>query len=323
MRALKALLLLRDAFYEANPKFIKDVQRLGIEVEALYQTDNGIEKSELIKHLKDVDIIIVTVVKIDKEVIDAAPDLQYIIKYGAGYDNIDVTYAAEKGIPVTNAPGQNAPSAADLAFGLMLAAAREIPVKDTEIKSKHWELSVGFEVQKKTLGVIGFGAIGKTLAKRASGFDMNVVAFANHKDQGAAKSLNVTFVELKDLLAVSDFVVICTTINGHNREMINKETLCLMKPTAFLINVSRGGLVKEKDLIEALKTGQIEGAALDVFAEEPPTTALPYLSNLIATPHIGGATFEAIERTGNVTIENLKRFLADEQLEYLIYIEKE
>lgn len=318
MRELKALLLLRDAFYEANPKFIKDVEALGIEVNALYHTDNGIEKKELLPYVKDVDIIIVTVVKIDKEVIDQATNLQYIIKYGAGYDNIDVAYAGEKGIPVTNAPGQNAPSAADLAFGLMLAAAREIPVKDAQIKAKHWELSVGFEVQKKTLGVIGFGAIGKILAKRASGFDMDVVAFGNHKDQAAAKSLHVTFVELKELLAVSDFVVICTTINDQNREMINKETLRLMKSTAFLINVSRGGLVKEIDLIEALKTGQIKGAALDVFAEEPPTTALPYLPNLIATPHIGGATFEAIERTGNVTIENLQRFLAGEQLEYLI-----
>ncbi|WP_112181933.1 phosphoglycerate dehydrogenase [Paraliobacillus zengyii] len=318
MRKLKALLLLRDAFYEANPKFIKDVEKLGIEVKALYHTDNGIEKSELLSYVKDVDIIIVTVVKIDREVIDQATNLQYIMKYGAGYDNIDVAYAREKGIPVTNAPGQNAPSAADLAFGLMLAAAREIPVKDTQIKAKHWELSVGFEVQKKTLGVIGFGAIGKTLAKRASGFDMDVVAFGNHKDEEAAKSLNVTFVELKELLAVSDFVVICTTVNDHNREMINKETLGLMKPTGFLINVSRGGLVKEIDLIDALKTSQIKGAALDVFAEEPPTNGLPYLPNLIATPHIGGATFEAIERTGNVTIENLQRFLAGEQLEYLI-----
>ncbi|MBM7570400.1 phosphoglycerate dehydrogenase [Aquibacillus albus] len=314
---MKALLMLRDAFYEANPNLIQDIRGLGVQLTSLY-TDNGISKKDLLKQVENVDIIVVAVVRIDKELIDHARNLKYILKFGAGYDNIDVAYAQQKGITVTNALGQNASSAADLAFGLMLAAARSIPFKDKEIKEKHWELSVGNEMEGKRLGIIGFGAIGKAIAKRATGFDMKTVAFGNYKDYEIADKLQVQFVELEELLKTSDFIVLSTTIHDKNRQMINRDSLRLMKKTAFLINVSRGGLVNEHDLIEALKQNVIRGAALDVFETEPTTGELAYLPNVVATPHIGGATVEAVRRTGQVTSDNIARFIKGEELRYVI-----
>lgn len=194
---MKILMMLRDAFYQANPKLIQEAKQLG-EVKILY-TDNGIDKEVLKMEVSDVDVIMVTVVKVDKDVIDAAPKLKYIIKYGAGYDNIDVEYAYQKGISVSNAPGKNAHSAADHAFGLMLSAARNIPLKDREMKSGHWELSMGYEIYQKKLGIIGFGSIAKALAKRAAVFDMETLVFTHFKDDVAAEQLNVTFVEKEEL----------------------------------------------------------------------------------------------------------------------------
>lgn len=310
---MKILLMLREAFYEANPDLIGQLNEFG-EVRVLY-TDKGIDKVTLKNEVKDVDLIIVAVVKIDKEIIDAAPQLKYIIKYGAGYDNIDVAYAREKKIRVTNAPGMNAQSAADLAFGLMLSVARAIPLKDSEIKSQRWEISMGHEIHKKTLGLIGFGSIGQALAKRAIGFDMETLVYGNYQNAEAAERLKASFTERDRLLKEADFIVIATALSENNRHFINKETLSLMKPSAFLINVSRGALIDEEALIDALKNNRIRGAALDVFEQEPPVNELPYLENVIATPHIGGATYEAIARIGDFSVANIAKWLNGEELE--------
>lgn len=314
---MKIVFMLRDPFYEADPKLIEAVSVLG-EVRILYP-DSGIEKEELLKEVEDADIFVVAKLKIDQDVIDAAPRLKYIIKYGAGFDNIDIDYAYKKGIPVTNSPGQNAESVADNVFGLMLASSRNIPKKDSEMKNHHWELSMGHEIYKKKLGIIGFGAIGKAVARRAAGFSMEVIAFGHHLDHMAAQNLDVQFVTLEELLESADYIIVSTSLTERNKELINKDTIRLMKPTAFIINVSRGGLMNEGDLIEALKNKQIKGAALDVFSAEPPQNELPLLDNVVATPHIGGATYEALRRMGDVTIENIKRFITGEELLHRVY----
>ncbi|KAB7667754.1 phosphoglycerate dehydrogenase [Bacillus sp. B1-b2] len=313
---MKILIMLRDAFYEANPQFLEDAKQLG-EVKILY-TDNGIAKEELKKEVKDVDIIIVAVVKINSEVIEAAPHLKYIIKYGAGYDNIDIDYAHEKGILVSNAPGVNAQSAADLAFGLMLSAARNIPTKDKEIKSGHWELSMGNEIYQKKLGIIGFGSIAKAIAKRATGFEMDTVVYTNYPNQQAADTLNVRFVEKEELFQTADYIIIATSLNEKNKHLINIETLNIMKPTAYIINISRGPLINEVDLVHALESNKIRGAALDVFEVEPPINDLPKRNEIVATPHIGGATFESIKRIGDLSISNIKKLINKEELDYLV-----
>ncbi|WP_433958103.1 phosphoglycerate dehydrogenase [Cytobacillus horneckiae] len=314
---MKVLYLIRDPFIEEYPQLIDEAKQLNAEVKFV-NSDNGIDKQELLNEVRDVDIIVVAIVKIDKEVIDSAPNLKYIIKFGAGYDNIDVAYANQKGIKVSNAPGQNAESAADLGFALMLTAARNIPQKDAEIKRSHWGLSMGSEVYHKPLGIIGFGSIGQALAKRAQGFDMKISAYGNYKDYDAAKKFGVEFVELKQLLASSDYIVLSTSLKNHNRHLINKETISLMKPNVFVINISRGGLINEEDLVKALKEKRIKGAALDVFQEEPSFSELSKLKNVIATPHIGGATFEAVARINRITIKNIQRFLTDEPLEFVV-----
>jgi len=312
---MKILFMIRDPFVTAYPKLIEDAKKVADDVKVLY-TDNGISKSELLQEVRDVDIIVVAIVKIDQEVMDAASHLKYIIKFGAGYDNIDVKYAFQKGIPVTNAPGLNAESVADHAFGLMLSASRNIPQKDNEIKSSHWELSVGHEIYGKRLGIVGFGSIGKAIARRAFGFNMETIAFGNYKDYDTAEKWNVTFVDKEELFSTSDYVIISTSVTEKNRKMVNKELLNRMKPTAFIINISRGALINENDLIKTLKQRKIKGAALDVFETEPPTNELALLPNVVATSHIGGSTYESIEKIGSLTIQNIIRFLKNEPLEY-------
>ncbi|WP_337019959.1 2-hydroxyacid dehydrogenase [Oceanobacillus massiliensis] len=313
---MKMLFMLRDAFIEANPKLLENAGTLG-EAKVLF-TDQGIAKEQLKREVADVDVIVVAVVKIDSEIIDAAPNLKYIMKFGSGFDNIDHIYAREKGIPVTNVPGQNTEAVADYAFGLMITAARHITRKDREIKSSHWELSMGHEIFNKRLGIIGFGNIGKAIARRAAGFNMEINAYGNHKDYDAATSLNVNFMELDELFQTSDLIIICTNLNETNRKMVNPDTLKLMKPTAILINISRGGLIDEEALTEALENNRIGAAGLDVFAEEPTKSELAGLPNVIATPHIGGATYEAITRIGDVAFENLKRFSEGMELKHLV-----
>ncbi|MDN7246491.1 phosphoglycerate dehydrogenase [Planococcus shenhongbingii] len=311
---MNILLMLREAFYGADPNLIEELKKIG-DVTVLY-TDKGIDKEELKKEVENTDIILVNIVKIDKDIMDAAPNLKYIVKFGAGVDNIDVGYARQKGIRVTSAPGLNAQAVADHAFGLMLSAARDIPGKDKEVKSNHWDTTMGFEIYNKKLGIIGFGAIGKALAKRAMGFDMKTMVFGNYKDYELAEKLNADFIERDQLFKEADYIIIATSLTDKNRQFINKETLALMKPTAFLINISRGQLVNEKDLIDALKNRQIKGAALDVFEKEPPVNELPHLKNVVATPHVGGASYEAVARISNVSISNIKKFLNGEELDY-------
>lgn len=309
--------MIRDPFIEAYPELVSKVEEMGAEVKVLY-TDNGIKKEELLQQVEDVDIIVVAIVKIDKDVIDAARKVKYIIKFGAGYDNIDFMYAKQKGILVTNAPGQNSESVADHAFGLMLNASREISKKNSEVKTGHWELSVGTEIFRKRLGIIGFGSIGQAIARRANGFQMDTLAFGNYKDLEKANELHVRFVELQELLSTADYIVISTSLTEKNHQMINKETLALMKPTSYLINISRGALIDEEALIEALNENKISGAALDVFQTEPPLNDVPKHPKVLATPHIGGSTYESIAKIGEITINNIRKFLEKEDLDFLV-----
>lgn len=313
---MNILLMVRTPFIEAVPDFVKNLNRLGNVT--ILDTDNGIEKEKLKQAVREVEVIITAVVQIDKEIIDAAPNLKYIMKFGAGYDNIDFKYAREKGIPVTNTPGQNADAVADLAIGLMLATARNIPAKNEELRNGNWELSMGIEIFQKKLGIIGFGAIGQAIAQRATGFQMEVLTYGTFQDQTIADRLNVEFVDLNKLLNESDIVVVSTTLRKDNYQLINAKTLNEIKKDALFINVSRGALVDEDALYEALTNGKIKGAGLDVFVEEPSHHPLLTLPNTTVTPHIGAATNEAIKRTGSVALENVQRLKNDLPLLYVV-----
>ncbi|MBP3041617.1 NAD(P)-binding domain-containing protein [Bacillaceae bacterium Marseille-Q3522] len=314
---VKALLSLATPFYEANPQVIEEIKNLGIDLTYLLN-GNDASKETIIEQLQDKDIFITGVNRVDKEVLDSAAKLKYILKYGTGVDNIDIDYASKKGIFVTNAPGENASSVADLAIGLMLSISRKIHQADKLVKSRNWEIMIGDELEGKRIGIIGFGNIGQKIAQRALGFAMEIVAYGTYKNEEAAKQYQAVFVDLPELLTTSDYIVICTSLTEATYHLIDESSLKQMKKTAYLINIARGNIVDEAALTEALKQKQIKGAGIDVFQKEPTDSELALLDNVIATPHIGGGTIDSTKRVARVTVQNLKNFLAEKPLLNLV-----
>lgn len=314
---MKALLTLPASFYNGYPLFGKMLEDLGLTVQKII-SDIPVEKETIIEHIKDADIYVLAVESVDAEIITAAKNLKLIVKPGAGYDNIDIAESTKRGIPVTFAPGLNAVSVADLTLTLLLSAARKVPQSNTITKNGGWELMMGTELEGKTLGILGFGNIGKMVAKRASGFGMRMLAFDAFEDTKAAKELGVTFCELDELLAQSDFVSINLALTEGTRGLLDRNKLQMMKSSAIIVNTSRGPVIHEQDLIYALKNGVIAGAALDVFNSEPPNLELVSLDNVIATSHIGGSTYACAERMYKMSYENIRRFIYGEELLHVI-----
>ncbi|MFT8709788.1 MAG: phosphoglycerate dehydrogenase [Sporolactobacillus sp.] len=314
---MNILFSIGKAYSPIRDLFVRRLQALGVDVVCLVY-EQAMDKRTIIEYIKDATIYITAVAKADREVIDAAPHLKYIIKTGTGVDNIDVGYATEKGIMVSNAPGANANSVAELVIGLMISLSRTLPLLDLQTKNGQWATSVGFECHGKTLGIIGLGAIGKRVAGYAAAFSMKLLAYTHHKESSVARKLGIQFVSLETLLAESDYILVSTSLAPSTVHLINGEALHLMKQSAFLINISRGALVDEHALFEALRQNKIRGAALDVFEIEPPSQAIGQLDNLIATPHIGGTTLESAYRVADVTVENVRRFVAHQPVLHLL-----
>lgn len=260
----------------------------------------GLKEDELVKIIPLYDAMIVrSATKVTRKIIEAAERLKVIGRAGTGVDNIDVEAATEKGIIVMNTPGANTVAAAEHAISMLMAIARKIPQADASMKQGKWEKKkfMGTEIRDKVLGIIGIGRIGSYVAKMAQGLNMEVIAYDPYISEDAARSLGVRLVSLDELLESSDFISIHTPLTPETKYMIDKEALMKMKPTAYLINCARGGIVKEDDLCEVLSAGRIAGAALDVFEEEPlpPGHPLTKLDNVVLTPHIGASTREAQE----------------------------
>ena len=252
------------------------------------------------------DGLLTGVDEVTSKVINAADKLKVISKFGTGVDNIDVTAATKNGIIVTNAPGMNSDAVADMAFALMFSAARRIPFAFDQVRQKKWPLIVSTEVYKKTLGLIGLGEIGKRVAKRASGFDMEVLAFEKIPDEKFIRDNKIKLVPLKQLLQASDFISIHVPLTDETRNLIGETELEMMKPNAVLINTSRGGIVDEDALYNGLRSGKPAMAAFDVLKEEPPRERrLMELDNFIITPHISPFTKEAIENAERLSAQNL------------------
>jgi len=263
-------------------------------------------KKEMIDLVKDIDGIIVGIDYLGKEVIEEANRLKVISKYGVGTDNIDIEEAAKKNIIVTNTPTANNQAVADLAFCHIMSLARKITKANNSTKSGEWERFIGNSVYKKNLGIIGLGKIGKALVKRAKGFDMNILAYDVYPDQKYAKDNDIKYVKLPELYKKSDFISVHVPLNSQTKNLIGKKEFEIMKDSAFLINTSRGGIVNEDDLYEALKNNKIKGAAMDAFINEPPKNSpLKELENIIMTSHNGAYTEEAIEKMGVQAAENL------------------
>lgn len=291
----------------------------------LFEGEQLITKEELIDRIKDKDALVSLLsTNIDKAVIDAAPKLQIIANYGAGFNNIEYEYAREKGIDVTNTPKASTNATADLTMALLLASARRVVEGDTLCRTTGFNgwaplFFRGREVSGKTLGIIGLGEIGQAVARRAKGFDMNILYTGPNRHEEREKGLEATYVSLEELLKQADFITINAAYNPSMEHMIDKEQLEIMKPTAYLINASRGPVVHEAALADALENKVIEGAALDVFEFEPEINdKLKTLDNVVITPHIGNATFEARDMMADIVTQNVYKKLNGGTPDYII-----
>ena len=292
-------------------------------------------EAELIKRIGDFDALVVrSETRVTAPIIDAGRKLRVVGRAGVGVDNIDVPAATRRGIIVVNAPRGNIVAAAEHTVALLFSLARWVPQADASVKRGEWTRSkfIGTEIRGKTLGVVGLGNVGSEVAKRAHGLEMEVIAYDPVVSVERAELFNVALVTLPELLERADFVTVHVPLVESNRNLIGAPELARMKPTAFLVNTARGGIVDESALCAALQSGQIAAAAADVFVTEPPgANPLLALPNFIATPHIGASTaeaqvsvaFDVAEEVAAVLAGDLPRFavnapaLPPEELAYL------
>jgi D-3-phosphoglycerate dehydrogenase len=277
-----------------NKKAVEILQAAGLKVTAPGQ----MKREETLAALADADALILrSATKADAALIAAAPQLKVIARAGVGVDNVDLAAASARKIAVMNTPDGNTVATAELAFALMLALARHIPQAYDSLNAGKWDRKsfMGVELRGKTLGVVGFGRIGRAVAKRALAFEMQVVAYDPFVPAAAAEQMGAKLVSLDELYAQADYITLHSVVNDQNRQMINHDSLAKMKKGVRIINAARGALINETDLAEAIKSGQVAGAAVDVYAEEPPPAGHPLigLAGVIDTPHLGASTEEA------------------------------
>jgi D-3-phosphoglycerate dehydrogenase len=273
-----------------------------------------LDKARLVELLPEYDALVVrSATKVTAEVLQAGARLRVVGRAGTGVDNIDVEAATQHGIIVVNAPAANSVAAAELTVAFIMALARRLPQAHASLQGGKWERSkfMGFEVRGKTLGLVGLGRIGTEVARRARGLEMSILAYDPVVSTDRADQLGVTLATLEDVLAQSDFVSVHVPLIDSTRHLINAARLAQMKPTAYLVNAARGGIVDEAALADALERHVIAGAALDVYEQEPPTGS-PLLGhpNLVTTPHLGASTVEAQALAGMDVAEGVLAALA-------------
>ncbi|MFC9920107.1 phosphoglycerate dehydrogenase [Agromyces binzhouensis] len=277
---------------------------------------DGTDRPALLAALADANAILVrSATKVDAEAIAAAPKLQVIARAGVGLDNVDIKSATTAGVMVVNAPTSNIISAAELTVGHILSLARHIPAAHSALAQGEWKRSAytGTELYEKTVGIIGLGRIGALIAARLQAFGVEVIAYDPYITAARAQQLGVQTVTLDDLLEQSDFITIHMPKTPETTGMIGADQLAKMKPTAFVVNVARGGLIDEDALHDALVAKTIAGAGLDVFVQEPPKESpLLALPNVVVTPHLGASTDEAQEKAGISVAKSVRLALAGE-----------
>ncbi len=282
-----------------HPSAVEILRQAGdlVDVTAPGQMD----RSEVIAHIGEADALIVrSATRVDAGLIEAATRLKVIGRAGVGVDNVDLDAANRRGIVVMNTPDGNTIATAEYTFGLMLSLLRHIPAGHTSLAAGKWDRKafVGMELRGKTLGIIGLGRIGRAVARRARAFEMRVIAYDAHDsawELARAEAIGAEMAGLDELLRYADIISLHPMLNDTTRDMINRETLAMMKPGVFVINAARGALVVEQALADALKSGHVAGAALDVYREEPPQPGNPLigLPNVIHTPHLAASTEDA------------------------------
>jgi lactate dehydrogenase-like 2-hydroxyacid dehydrogenase len=284
----------------------------GIARVVLCDVERTLRREELLDRLAGVDAVIAAEERYDREVFERAPRLKMIARDGVGLDSIDLEAATAQGVIVTNAPVVHE-SVADLAMGLLLAVVRRIVIGDAGMRSGDWEQRARYlapDVHGMCIGLLGFGAVGKAVARRAAAFGMRVMAYDVHPDKQAAETLGVELVEFDTLLAHADVLSLHVPLSEGTRGIIDARALGRMKRGAFLVNTSRGQVVREDDLFIALKNGSLGGAGLDVLCDEPPSAVHPLfeLENVVVTPHVGSDTFGTFRRVFETAVSDLELF---------------
>jgi len=281
----------------------------GLEVDVM----TSLTPDELKGIIKDYDgLAIRSATKVTKEIIEKADNLRVVGRAGIGVDNVDVNAASKRGIVVMNTPGGNTITTAEHSIAMMCALARQIPQATASMKGGKWEKNkfMGAEVYNKTLGIIGIGRVGTIVADRAQGLKMSVIAYDPFLAPETAEKMGITLVSLDELLKRSHFISVHTPLTKDTKNVINAAAIAKMRNGVFIVNCARGGIINEKDLLDALKSGKVAGAALDVFDEEPTKNAeLVNHPNVICTPHLGAATDEAQRNVAIAIAEQIADFL--------------
>ncbi len=309
-----------DAVMPNRPKIFltrelppKTMELLHREAELTMNPDDRVlSKDEIVAGVRGVDgLLCLLTDSIDAEIMDANPSLKVIANFAVGFNNIDVEAASARKIPVTNTPGVLTETTADMAWALLMNAARRVAEGDRFVRTRKWQgwgplQLLGADVTGATLGLVGLGRIGKAMLSRAKGFDMNVLYWnRTRRSIDREQQLGVRYAALDDLLADSDFVSIHVALNDETRHLIDTPQFSLMKRTACIINTSRGPVINEKALVRALQDGKIASAGLDVYENEPQLEPELYdMPNVVIAPHLGSATIGTRTKMGNMAAEN-------------------
>ncbi|WP_309131310.1 phosphoglycerate dehydrogenase [Brevibacterium sp.] len=306
------LAVLTPSFGKLSSNPVARAAELDLELE--HRTENHPKSGqELIDALTGAEAAIVGLDTVDAEVFAACPELKVVAKHGAGVDNIDLDAAAASGVTVVNTPGANADSVADLTFGLLIMGARRIREAEDSLRAGRWEVFFGTELTGKQLGILGFGRIGRAVARRAAGFGMRIAAYDPFVPDHAIAEAGAIPMSLAEVVAGSDFLSL--HLPAGDEPLLTRDLIELMPASSGLINAARGGLVDEAALAAALHEGRLAFAALDAFASEPPAVDDPLLRapNLIATPHIGAYSDIANANMGTWAVEDVVRVLKGEE----------
>jgi len=294
------------SYGKEDPALFEMLAGAGLEI-VRNETGGIFTKQQMIEKIAPCAGVIVGVDPLDADVIAAAPRLRAIAKYGVGVDNIDLAAAEARGIKVSRTVGANAAAVADYALALMLALSRKLIPIDRRCRAGDWSKITTSDMTGATLGLIGLGAIGKKVARRAQGFDMKVLAYDVQWDEAYATANHIEFARPERILREADFISLHLPLLPSTENFIGEQELALMKPTAILINTARGGLVDETALLKALQNGAIGGAGLDAFREEPPSPEWFTLENVVLGAHCAASTRGASLAMGRMATENLIR----------------
>ena len=299
--------------FVARPIFPETIEELKRHTDLrVNEEDRVLSKAELIAGMRDADGVFTLVTdNIDREVLSSAPRLKVVANFGVGVNNVDVNAATELGIAVTNTPGVLTETTADLAWAMLMAAARRIPESDRFIRSRIFHawgptMMLGHDVFGKTIGIVGFGRIGQAVARRAHGFSMRILFHDPSHDGEFVDELGLIPASLEQIYREADFISLHVPLNATTHHLLRDEAFAIMKRTCIVVNTSRGPVVDEKALVRALKAGRIAGAALDVFEHEPQIEPeLLSMDNVVLAPHIGSASYETRFKMSTMTANNL------------------